>query len=99
MTYDEYSALIGSMTTENFQAVGTNLLQGVKEDCETITSLTEKIAGQDTKIRDLQDTNAKLFLSITSPASKVEDSETAAEKAAEAEIEAARAMRGISGLF
>lgn len=99
MLYDDYVKTIGTMTAENFQTVATSLMQSIKEDCETRDALTERCTTQDTKIRDLQDTNAKLFLSITSPASKVEDRTTAAEKAAAEEIKAARAMGGISGLF
>ena len=99
MLYDDYVKTIGTMTAENFQTVATTLMQSIKEDCETRDALTERCNTQDTKIRDLQDTNAKLFLSITSPASKIDDPETAAEKAASAEIEAARAKKGIDALF
>lgn len=99
MLYDDYVKTIGTMTAENFQTVATTLMQSIKEDCETRDALTERCNTQDNKIRDLQDTNAKLFLSITSPASKVDDRTTVAEKTAQKEIEAARAMGGLRGLF
>ena len=101
MLYDEYTKMISSMTAENFQTVATSLMQSIKEDCETRDALTERCNTQDNKIRDLQDTNAKLFLSITSPASAkgLQGSNLTAAEKADQDIEAARAKGGLEGLM
>lgn len=98
MTYEEYQAAISGMTAENFQTIASDLLSEIKHDCETLSSMTEKCSSQDMKIRDLQDTNAKLFLSITKPVTEKapEDEKTAL---AEKEIAEARAKKGLDALF
>lgn len=68
MTYSEYEKLI-SESLSNVDKAPANMkavLDALKTDCTTLTSQTEKIKEQDTRIRDLQDTNMKLFLSTTS---------------------------------
>lgn len=49
------------------------ILEEIKADYETMLSLTDKVNQQDTRIRDLQDTNMKLFLSQTG---QINDKET-----------------------
>lgn len=44
------------------------ILDEIKADYETMVSLTDKVSKQDVRIRDLQDTNMKLFLSQTGQA-------------------------------
>lgn len=67
MTYNEYEKLI-SESLSNVDKAPANMkavLDALKLDCTTLDSQTEKIKEQDTRIRDLQDTNMKLFLSQT----------------------------------
>lgn len=66
MTIEEYSALIATATAENFQSVMTDVMKEIKSDFSTIENYKNQISDQETKIRDLQDTNQKLFLSQTS---------------------------------
>lgn len=69
MTYDEYVASTQGLTADNAPEILQNLLASVKEDLAerdaykaSIDELNSSIAEKDTKIRDLQDTNIKLFL-------------------------------------
>lgn len=67
MTYAEYEGLITD-SLANVDKAPVNLkqvLEAIKADTTTIESLTTKVAEQDTRIRDLQDTNMKLFLGQT----------------------------------
>lgn len=71
MTYDEFktrfTALISNPDT--VQAESVNFLSDVGKDYATLDSMTKKLNDDDKRIRDLQDTNQKLFLSVTgSPA-------------------------------
>lgn len=67
MKYEEYENLINEAlenpdkATASFKDVLTNL----KTDITTLTTQAEKISEQEKRIRDLQDTNMKLFLSQT----------------------------------
>lgn len=70
MTFDEYTDLAKTATPENFQTVLTSLLEGIKTDFSVVENLNTQIKEQETKIRDLQDTNQKLFLSQTGTAPK-----------------------------
>ena len=51
------------------------ILDDLKSDYESMICLTEKVEKQDTRIRDLQDTNMKLFLAQTGQAPKDEEEE------------------------
>lgn len=64
MDYGSYEALIKDLKCENADKL-VDLINNIKADCETTASLNEKIRTQDERIRDLQDTNAKLFLRVT----------------------------------
>lgn len=68
MTYDELEKRLTKMmeTPDTALAVLPELLKEVKADYEGIVSLTNKNQEQDQRIRDLQDTNMKLFLMQTS---------------------------------
>lgn len=70
MTIEEYTDLAKTATAENFQTVLTSLLEGIKTDFSVVENLNTQIKEQETKIRDLQDTNQKLFLSQTGTAPK-----------------------------
>lgn len=69
MTYDEVktriSDLIGNPDTAQAHAV--SLLEDLKTDYDSLDSMTAKVDEDATRIRDLQDTNQKLFLSVTGP--------------------------------
>ncbi len=67
MTIEEYQNLISTATPENFQTVFSDVLKNVQSDFATIENYKTQIEEKDTKIRDLQDTNQKLFLSQTKP--------------------------------
>lgn len=73
MKIKEYTDLAKTATAENFQTVITSILEAVKSDFSVIDNLNEQIKTQETKIRDLQDTNQKLFLSQTGGTPKQED--------------------------
>ena len=73
MKIKEYTDLAKTATAENFQTVITSILDSIKEDFSVIDNLNEQIKVQETKIRDLQDTNQKLFLSQTGGTPKQEE--------------------------
>lgn len=67
MTYPEYEAKIREMVAnpDNIAASSVDLLAEIKKDTETLDSVhAQHMAAQD-KIRELQDTNYKLFLRVT----------------------------------
>lgn len=77
MTYSEYEKLI-SESLSNADKAPANMkavLDALQTDTTTITTQTEKIKEQDARIRDLQDTNMKLFLSQTSTHAKEDEPE------------------------
>lgn len=68
MTYQELETRLTKMleTPDTALAVLPEFLKEVKTDYEKTVSLETKIAEGDKRIRDLQDTNMKLFLMQTS---------------------------------
>ena len=75
MKYEEFEARLTKMleTPDTALASLPEFLKEVKTDYEGIVSLTNKSSEQEKRIRDLQDTNMKLFLMQTSaPKSKGE---------------------------
>lgn len=80
MTYEEYEALVndGLKNPDKAPAVFKQVLDGIKADVTTLGSQSEKIIEQDRRIRDLQDTNMKLFLAQTGP--KADEKEPEEEK-------------------
>ena len=80
MTYTDLESMI-TEAVKNPETVATALLDvlsAAKDDYTERDTLSAKVAEQEKKIRDLQDTNAKLFLSITKPdATEPEIDETA----------------------
>lgn len=77
MTYDEVRTritdLIGNPDTAQEHAVG--VLKDLEADYTNMDSMTAKVAEQDEKIKTLQDTNQRLFLSVTGQADEPEDEE------------------------
>lgn len=75
MKLEEYEALKQTLTAENAPVVLEEIFSNLKEDITERDSLAESIASKDAKIKDLQDTNMKLFLSIGKAAEDNQDPE------------------------
>lgn len=80
MKYEDYEGIAQKLTTENAPEVMKMMLDSVKEDLAERDALMSVKAEQEAKIKDLQDTNIKLFLSQTGKAEQDEDIETEEEK-------------------
>ena len=80
MKYEDYEGIAQKLTTENAPEVIKMMLDSVKEDLAERDALMSVKAEQEAKIKDLQDTNIKLFLSQTGKAEQDEDTETEEEK-------------------
>lgn len=67
MTYDEFKAELTKIVSNADTALAElpTFLEKVKTDYEALSSSTLKVTEQETRIRDLQDTNMKLFLAQT----------------------------------
>ena len=63
MKYEEYEAIAKGLTTENAPDIVNQLLENIKVDTTAFESMAQANADMDKKIRDLQDTNIRLFLS------------------------------------
>lgn len=72
MTFEEYDAKIKDVLTnpDTAQANIMGVMESLKGDLETATSLAAENEKLKDRIRDLQDTNAKLFLGTTSKSSE-----------------------------
>ena len=65
MKYEEYESKLVNEVLKNPDSAALavqDILKELKTDCETMASLEAGIAEKDSRIRDLQDTNMKLFL-------------------------------------
>ena len=80
MKYEDYEGIAQKLTTENAPEVMKMMLDSVKEDLAERDALMSVKAEQEAKIKDLQDTNIKLFLSQTGKDEQDEDIETEEEK-------------------
>lgn len=80
MKYEDYEGIAQKLTTENAPEVIKTMLDAVKSDLSERDALMSVKAEQEAKIKDLQDTNIKLFLSQTGKAEQDEDTETEEEK-------------------
>ena len=80
MNYVDYEGIAQKLTPENAPEVLKTMLDSVKEDLAERDALKAVQAEQEAKIKDLQDTNIKLFLSQTGKAEQDEDPETEEEK-------------------
>lgn len=77
MTYDELEKKLTTILQQPDSALANiaPLLKEIKADYESIISLTSKVESQDGRIRDLQDTNMKLFLAQTGQVSDKDEEE------------------------
>lgn len=66
MTYDEVKNRLEKAASDpdTVQAEITGVINDIRADYDTIDALTAEIAAKDDKIRNLQDTNTRLFLQI-----------------------------------
>lgn len=94
MKYEDYeSKLTGVVSNPDSAPIAVQeILKDLKSDAATMDSMAAELSEKDAKIRELQDTNTKLFLQVTGTDSsddKPEDwSELEGEEALEAFIEA-----------
>ena len=67
MKYEEYEAKLNDVVKNPDSAATAvlDILKDIKADTDTLASLEAGIAERDGRIRDLQDTNMKLFLRQT----------------------------------
>lgn len=67
MTYDEVKEKITGLISEPDKAAenAVGLLKDLETDYTTMASMAEKDKANEARIRELQDTNQKLFLSVT----------------------------------
>lgn len=68
MKYEDYEKKVTDLISnpEAAPVTAQEILSEIKSDTENIASLEAGIAERDARIRDLQDTNMKLFLSQSS---------------------------------
>lgn len=75
MTYEDVKTrvtdLISNPDTAAENAVG--LLSDLESDYTNLDSMTKKVEEQETHIKELQETNQKLFLSVTGQAGEEEE--------------------------
>lgn len=94
MKYEDYeSKLTGVVSNPDSAPIAVQeILKDLKSDAATMDSMAAELSEKDAKIRELQDTNTKLFLQVTGTDSsddKPEDwSELEGDEALEAFIEA-----------
>lgn len=66
MTYDEYKAAFDGIMSDTDTGIAKmpEVMETLKTDLERIDALEKASAEKDVKIRELQDTNMKLYLNI-----------------------------------
>lgn len=81
MKYEDYESKLTSIVSNPDSApiAVQELLSEIKSDTETIASLQAGIEERDTRIRDLQDTNMKLFIGQTGQVEDDPEEKTADE--------------------
>lgn len=75
MKYEEYEAMAQELTAENAPVVLQSILAGVKDDLAERDALITEREGMENKIKELQETNIKLFLSQTGETQTEEQTE------------------------
>ena len=77
MKIDDYKNLVTEIVTKPDEAAekGQQILEMLQNDSDSFESLETKVKEQDEKIRSLQDTNTKLFLSRTGQKKDDDDDE------------------------
>lgn len=78
MTKEEYNAIISDIISNPDTATvkAKELTEAINTDLDTLESLKAANADYDKRVRDLQDTNIKLFLSQTGKPTEKEDAES-----------------------
>lgn len=78
MTYEEYKKEFEELVKAPDKVAETalKLLDELKTDMESLDSTKATLAERETKIRDLQDTNTKLFLQLTGTGAEPEKAKT-----------------------
>ena len=75
MTLDEYKKIAGTLTADNATSVFTDMLKNIELDLTELATMKDTITEQANKIKDLQDTNMKLFLTVTGKSETHEEEE------------------------
>lgn len=77
MTYDDVKTRITDLISNPDKAAenAVGLLSDLESDYTTLDSLTSKVADQESHIKELQETNQKLFLSVTGQKESEEEKE------------------------
>lgn len=65
MKLEDYKSLAGKLTDDNATAVITDMLNAIESDLAELDGAKTTLAENASKIKDLQDTNMKLFLTVT----------------------------------
>lgn len=76
MKYEDYQKLAKEATVDNLPEILQKIMDNVKVDCELIESQGKALENKDIRIRDLQDTNMKLFLNYNTGTAKEEPEDT-----------------------
>lgn len=78
MTYEEYKKEFEDLVKapDKLAETALKLLDELKTDMESLDSAKATLAERETKIRDLQDTNTKLFLQLTGSGAPPEEAKT-----------------------
>lgn len=82
MKYEDYEAKLTELVKNPDSAALAvqDILKDLKADSETFASLEANVAAQEGRIKDLQDTNMKLFLRQTGGAENQEPEEKTADE-------------------
>lgn len=77
MTYQDYEAKLNGVVSapDTAPAVVQEILGEIKTDLDSLSSAQAGIAERDTRIKDLQETNIKLFMSQTGEAENQDEPE------------------------
>ena len=65
MTYKEYQEQVKTINAENYTTIVADIMKELESDMTNMDSMKVALTEKDKKIRDLQDANLKLFLSVT----------------------------------
>lgn len=82
MTFDEYKALAGGLTADNAPTVLQGMLDSIGVDLAELDKANKDLETANKRIAELQDTNMKLFLSVTgkSPEKEEQDEDKTPEE-------------------
>lgn len=86
MTLDEYKGLAAGLTADNAPTVFQSMLDGIGADLAALEKAGKDLETANKRIAELQDTNMKLFLTVTG---KAPDGKEAEEDKTPEELRAA----------